>query len=246
MPRPDLKPRDARDRLIVALDYPSVIEARRLVAELGERGRFYKIGMQLVFAGGLTLVEELLAADKRVFLDMKLLDIDQTVAGGVDSIARLGVTLTTIHGYPKAMRAAVASLNSVKEKSAKASKLGLLAVTALTSMSDADLKAAGYVEDAATLVGRRAEEALSEGMDGIVCSPKEAEAVRGVVGPDMLIVTPGIRPAGDDLGDQKRTLSPAEAIQAGADYLVVGRPVTAAREPAAAANEILAGIEKAA
>src|SRR5688572_20667245 len=236
--RPELSPRDARDRMIVALDVESVDAARRLVAGLGDAVSFYKIGMQLVFAGGLGLIDELTASGKRIFLDMKLLDIDNTVAGGVASIAALGVTFTTIHAYPKAMRAAVAARPE--------NGLKLLAVTALTSMDDADLRRAGYAEGAADLVGRRSAEARDAGMDGIVCSPQEIVRVRKIVGPGMAIVTPGIRPAGFAAADQKRIMAPAEAIAAGADYLVVGRPVTAAADPAAAAAKIVAEIEGAA
>lgn len=230
-------PRDARDRMIVGLDVESVEHARNLVETLGPAVSFYKVGMQLVFAGGLSLVEELAAAGKRVFLDMKLLDIDNTVAGGVSSIARLGVTFTTIHAYPKAMRAAVAARGGGKP--------GLLAVTALTSMDDADLAAAGYARDAAELVAARATDAREAGMDGIICSPHEAAAVREIVGQDMAIVTPGIRPAGAAAGDQKRVMSPREAIAAGADYIVVARPVIAAPDPARAATSIVAEIEAA-
>ena len=235
--RPEFSPRDARDRMIVALDVATVTEARRLVEKLGERASFYKIGMQLVFAGGLPLVRELVSVGKRVFLDMKLLDIDNTVAGGVASIAGLGATFTTIHAYPKAMRAAVSARPN--------SGLGLLAVTVLTSMDDADLAAAGYARDAAGLVAARAADARAAGMDGIVCSPREAQAVRGIVGADLAIVTPGIRPAASGSNDQKRASRPAEASAAGADYLVVGRPVTGAADPARAAASIIAEIEAA-
>ncbi len=235
--RAEIAPRDARDRLIVALDLESPAAARRMVASLGDGVSFYKVGMHLVFAGGLPLVGELASAGKRVFLDMKLLDIDNTVAGGVEGIARLGAAFTTIHAYPKAMRAAVSAR--------PASGLGLLAVTALTSMDDADLRRAGYAENAAALVARRAADARAAGMDGIVCSPQEATAVRAIVGPQMAVVTPGIRPAGSAAGDQKRTSGPAEAIAAGADYIVVGRPVTAAADPAHAAARIVAEIEAA-
>jgi orotidine-5'-phosphate decarboxylase len=231
------QPRDARDRLIVALDLDSVAAARAMVERLGAAVSFYKIGMQLAFAGGLPLVGELVSAGRRVFLDMKLLDIDNTVAGGVASIAGLGATFTTIHAYPKAMRAAVSARPD--------SGLGLLAVTVLTSMDDGDLAAAGYARDAAGLVAARAADARAAGMDGIVCSPREARAVRGVVGNDMAIVTPGVRPAGSAAGDQKRASRPAEAIAAGADYLVVGRPVTGAADPARAAASIVAEIDSA-
>ena len=233
----EFRPRDARDRLIVALDLESVAAARGMVKRVGVAASFYKVGMQLVFAGGLPLVRELVSAGKRVFLDMKLLDIDNTVAGGVASIAGLGATFTTIHAYPKAMRAAVSARPD--------SGLGLLAVTVLTSMDDADLAAAGYARDAAGLVAARAADARAASMDGVVCSPQEAQAVRGIIGADMAIVTPGIRPAGSGADDQKRASRPAEAIAAGADYLVVGRPVTGAADPARAAASIIAEIEAA-
>ncbi len=222
--RADIRPRDARDRMIVALDVGSVEEAAKLVASLGDAVSFYKIGMQLVFAGGLQLVTALTKQGKRIFLDMKLLDIDNTVAGAVSSIARLGVTFTTIHAYPKAMRAAVAA--NPKDGT------GLLAVTVLTSMDDADAHAAGYASSAADLVAARAADAREAGMDGIVCAPQEIASVRAIVGTGMAIVTPGIRPAGSAADDQKRVMTPAEAIAAGADYLVVGRPITAAAESA--------------
>jgi orotidine-5'-phosphate decarboxylase len=233
----EFRPRDARDRLIIALDVESVAAARAMVKRLGAAASFYKIGMQLVFAGGLPLVRELVSAGKRVFLDMKLLDIDNTVAGGVASIGGLGATFTTIHAYPRAMRAAVSARPD--------SGLGLLAVTVLTSMDDADLAAAGYARAAAGLVATRAADARAAGMDGIVCSPHEAQAVRGIVGADMAIVTPGIRPAASSSDDQKRASRPADAIAAGSDYLVVGRPVTGAADPARAAASIVAEIEAA-
>jgi orotidine-5'-phosphate decarboxylase len=236
-PARDLAPRDARDRMIVALDFPTVEAASGLVETLGDMATFYKIGMQLVFAGGLTLVESLVDSGKHVFLDMKLLDIDNTVAGGITSIARLGVTLTTIHAYPKAMRAAVAA-NPTNGP-------GLLAVTVLTSMDDADVRDAGYPQRTIELVEKRTRDALRAGMDGIVCSPRDIAAVRTIAGDAMTIVTPGIRPAGSDADDQKRIMTPADAIGAGADYLVVGRPITAAREPAAAARAVVAEIEAA-
>jgi orotidine-5'-phosphate decarboxylase len=232
-----LRPRAARDRLIVALDLPSLAEAERLVAALGDAVSFYKIGMQLAFAGGLELAGRLAAEGKRVFLDMKLLDIDNTIHGAVESIAALGATFTTIHAYPQAMRAAVAARAS--------GRLGLLGVTVLTSMDDADLAEAGYAGTAAELVTARARDAATAGMDGLVCSPQEAAAVRGLVGPDLVIVTPGVRPADAGLGDQKRVTRPAEAIRAGADYLVVGRPVSRAAEPRAAADAIVTEIEAA-
>jgi orotidine-5'-phosphate decarboxylase len=234
--RAALKPRDARDRMIVALDLAGVEEATEFVATLGDAASFYKIGMQLAFGGGLPLIAALRDEGKRVFLDMKLLDIDNTVAGAVASIARLGVTFTTVHAYPQAMRAARAANPE--------NGPGLLAVTVLTSMSDADVRAAGYAHGAAELVKARAADAHRAGMDGVVCSPQDIAAARAIVGPEMAIVTPGIRPAGAAAGDQKRIMTPGEAIAAGADYLVVGRPITAAPDPAAAARAVAAEIEQ--
>lgn len=223
---------DADDRLIVALDVPTVREAQVLVERLGGSVSFYKIGYQLAFAGGLDLALALKAAGKSVFLDMKLLDIDNTVAKGVENVVRMGVDMLTLHAYPKAMRAAV--------EAAKGSPLCLLGVTVLTSMDEADMVEAGYEYDPYTLVLRRAEQAAAAGMGGVVCSAGEASAVRKIVGPDMKIVTPGIRPAGADAGDQKRVMTPADALGAGATHLVVGRPISAAADPAEAARKIVA------
>lgn len=228
---------EPQTRLIVALDVPSVGQATDIIDELGDAVSFYKIGYQLTFAGGLDLARDLKAAGKSVFMDLKLLDIDNTVAMGVQSIAAMGVDMLTIHAYPKAMAAAVAA--------ASGSGLTLLGVTVLTSMDDHDLSDAGYHDNAATLVMKRARQASEAGMGGIVCSAAEAEAVRDLVGPEMAIVTPGIRFAGDDLGDQKRVVTPAEAIAAGASHLVVGRPVVAASDRTAAARRIIAQINAA-
>ena len=216
-----------RDRLIVGLDVPTLADAEKVVGDLGDAVSFYKIGYQLVFAGGLDFARELAADGKKVFLDMKLLDIDNTVARGVENIARMGMSMLTLHAYPKAMRAAVAA--------AEGSGLCLLGVTVLTSMDEQDLIEAGYECDPHTLVLRRAEQALAAGMGGIVCSAGEAAAVRKVVGPDLSVVTPGIRPTGSDHGDQKRVVTPADAIRSGASHLVVGRPVVGARDRRAAA-----------
>lgn len=220
-----------RDRLIVGLDVPTVAEAERVVAELGDTVSFYKIGYQLVFAGGLEFARDLAADGKKIFLDMKLLDIDNTVAKGVENIARMGMSMLTLHAYPKAMRAAV--------EAAKGSDLCLLGVTVLTSMDAQDMIDAGYEYDPHTLVLRRAEQALAAGMGGIVCSAEEASAVRRVIGPDMAVVTPGIRPAGADKGDQKRVMTPADALRAGASHLVVARPIVGAADRRAAAQSIL-------
>tara|TARA_R110002020_G_scaffold276136_6_gene491495 strand:- start:4477 stop:5208 length:732 start_codon:yes stop_codon:yes gene_type:complete len=222
---------DAFDsRLIVALDVPSVAEAEALVARIDNEAVFFKIGYQLAFAGGLSLARDLKASGLKVFLDMKLLDIDNTVAKGVENVMRMGVDMLTLHAYPKAMRAAVAA--------AKGSDLCLLGVTVLTSMDAGDLAEAGYAMSPEQLVKRRAAQARDAGMGGIVCAAAEAAAVRAIIGPDMAIVTPGIRPAGADHGDQKRVMTPARALSAGASHLVVGRPINAAADPAAAARAI--------
>lgn len=217
--------------LIVALDLDSRAEAEALIAALGDSVDFYKIGYQLFYGGdGLALGRALIAAGKRVFFDLKLLDIDNTIEKGVAAIARTGATMLTVHAYPKTMRVAA--------KAAAGSGLTVLGVTVLTSMDDADLIEAGYARDAAGLVALRAEQAKASGIGGIVCSPNEAQMVRTIVGPSLRIVTPGIRPAGAALGDQKRVMGPADAIAAGATHLVVGRPITAAVDPVLAARAI--------
>ena len=221
----------ARERLIVGLDVPTIKEAETIVTQIGDDVLFYKIGYQLVFAGGLEFAKELAESGKKIFLDMKLLDIDNTVAHGVENIAKMGMSMLTLHAYPKAMRAAV--------KAAEGSGLCLLGVTVLTSMDDEDLTEAGYQGDARSLVLRRAEQARNAGMGGIVCSAEESRAVRDILGPDLAVVTPGIRPAGADKGDQKRVMTPYDAIQAGSSHLVVGRPIIKAEDPKAAARSIL-------
>ncbi|SFO37564.1 orotidine-5'-phosphate decarboxylase [Cohaesibacter marisflavi] len=226
-----------RDRLIVPLDVPSVEDARTIIADLGDSVSFYKIGYQLGYAGGFDLARELISEGKDVFMDLKLLDIDNTIEKGVVSISTLGAKFLTIHAYPKAMRAAVAGRGE--------SGLNLLGVTVLTSMDDADLEEAGYRFKAGELVAKRAADARAAGMDGIVCSAQEADAMRAIVGPDIAIVTPGIRPAGTDVGDQKRVMTPKKAIAAGADYLVVGRPILAAEKRKDMALSIVADIEAA-
>ncbi|MCG6858991.1 MAG: orotidine-5'-phosphate decarboxylase [Salaquimonas sp.] len=226
-----IPPKDVRESLIVALDLPTAQEARVLVETLGEEVVFYKIGFQLALAGGLELARDLVRSGRKVFLDMKMLDIDNTVARGVESAVKLGVHMLTIHAYPGAMKAAV--------EAATGSELCLLGVTVLTSMDDDDLRAAGYSVSARELVERRAAQARDLRMGGIVCSPLEAAIVRKIVGPDMAIVTPGIRPAGASKGDQKRVMTPKEAISGGASHIVVGRPITAAEDPAASARAIV-------
>ncbi|MCM2472531.1 orotidine-5'-phosphate decarboxylase [Rhizobium sp. CG5] len=221
----------ARDKLIVGLDVPTVGEAEAIVRMLGDDILVYKIGYQLAFAGGLEFARDLAADGKKIFLDMKLLDIDNTVASGVENIVKMGMSMLTLHAYPKAMRAAVSA--------AKGSGLCLLGVTVLTSMDEQDVIDAGYEYDPHTLVLRRAEQALAAGMGGIVCSAEESAAVRKIIGPDMALVTPGIRPAGADKGDQKRVMTPTDAIKAGSSHLVVGRPIVKAADPKLAARQIL-------
>ncbi len=231
MPTSDIAP---QDRLIVALDLGSVDAADAMVARLGDSVTFYKIGYQLSFAGGLPLVRKLADKGKKVFLDLKLHDIGNTVARGVESIARLGATFLTVHAYPQTMKAAAEARGGTNLK--------LLAVTVLTSYDDGDLHAAGYRLGVSDLVEARAQQAQVLGIDGLVCSPEEAGAVRKVVGHQMDLVTPGIRPAGSATGDQKRIMTPARAIAAGADYLVVGRPIVEAADPKAVADAIQAEI----
>jgi orotidine-5'-phosphate decarboxylase len=230
-------PLDARERLIVALDLPSVAAAEAMVSRLGDAVCFYKIGYQLVFAGGLPFAAGLIAAGKQVFLDLKLHDIGNTVEKGVASVAQLGATFITVHAYPQTMKAAV--------EGKKGSTLRILAVTVLTSYDDADLAAAGYDMSVPELAAARAMQARDTGVDGLVCSAEEAPKLRSIAGPGLVLVTPGIRPAGAASGDQKRIMTPARAIEAGADYLVVGRPVVEAADPKAAADAIVAEIEQA-
>jgi len=218
--------------LIVALDLDSRAQAELLIARLGDSVDFYKIGYQLFYGGdGLALGRDLLAQGKRVFFDLKLLDIDNTVAKGVEAFARTGAQFLTVHAYPKVMAAAA--------KAAQGSQLSILGVTVLTAMDDADVAQAGYGRDVAGLVSLRAQQAVDAGIGGLVASAHEAEMIRTLVGPRLSIVTPGIRSAGSAMGDQKRVMGPAEAIAAGATHLVVGRPITQAPDPRAAAQALI-------
>jgi orotidine-5'-phosphate decarboxylase len=228
---------EPRDRLIVALDVSTVDEARAMVARIGDAVAFYKIGYQLALAGGLSYAAELIGAGKKLFVDMKLHDISNTVAAGVRSASRVGATFLTVHAYPETMKAAA---------TAREGGLRVLAVTVLTSYDDADLRTAGYSISVRDLVAQRARQALEAGVDGLVCSPEEVASLRAIVGDKLALVTPGIRPAGTEAGDQKRIATPSAAIAAGADYLVVGRPVVAAADPKAAAQAIVAEIASAA
>lgn len=213
-----------RDRLIVALDVPTVDDARRLVGTLGEAVTFYKVGLQLQYApGGIDFVRQLKDAGKRVFFDAKLYDIGETVERAVENVARLGVDFLTIHANAPTLRAAAAGRGM--------SDLRLLAVTVLTSMGAEDLADLGFagmsVED---LVLKRAAQAAAAGVDGVIASGAEAAGIRAAQA-GLTIVTPGIRRSSDAMGDQKRAMSPAEAIRAGADHLVVGRPISKASDP---------------
>ncbi|GLR95389.1 MULTISPECIES: orotidine-5'-phosphate decarboxylase [Bradyrhizobium] len=226
-----------KDRLIVPLDVSSPEAAEAMVARLGDSVTFYKIGYQLAYAGGLPLIGKLAGEGKKVFADLKMHDIGNTVMRGVESVARLGATFLTVHAYPQTMKAAVDGRGG--------SSLKILAVTVLTSYNDDDLHAAGYRLGVSELVEARAQQAQVLGIDGLVCSPEEVGALRKIVGHQMSLVTPGIRPAGAPTGDQKRVMTPGRAIAAGADYLVVGRPILEASDPKAAADAIQAEIVQA-
>jgi orotidine-5'-phosphate decarboxylase len=226
------------EHLIVALDMPTVEEARRLVAELGPRVSFYKVGLELLFAGGLDLARDLRHLGKRVFLDMKLLDIGNTIERAVANATELDVTFLTVHGHDtKTLKAAVAGRAG--------GKLKLLAVTVLTNLSTDDLKEQGSTLAPADLVLRRATLAFEAGFDGVIASGQEAARIRAATGPDFLIVTPGIRLAGGTTDDQERVMTPDHAILAGANHLVVGRPITQADDPKLAAETFLAHIAEA-
>ena len=227
-----------RERLIVALDLDSVAEAEAMVARLGDAAAFFKIGYQLALAGGFDFARALADAGKQTFVDIKLHDVANTVAQGIKNVARLGASFVTVHAYPQTMHAAVAARPDAK--------LRILAVTVLTSYDDADLAAAGYDFTVPELVAERAAQARDIGVDGVVCSAAEASALRPILGRAMVLVTPGIRPVGAEPGDQKRIVTPSAAIAAGADYLVVGRPIIAAPDPKGAAEAIVAEIAAAA
>ncbi len=230
-------PASARERLIVALDTPDLAHAKAMVARLGDAVCFYKVGMQLAYGGGLDYVRTLRDEGKQVFLDLKMLDIANTVGHGVASVMRLGATFVTIHAYPQAMRAAVAARGD--------DPLKILGVTVLTSLDESDLTEAGYNRKPEELVALRVRAALDCGIDGVVASPLEARDIREIAGDRLSIVTPGIRLKGSDAGDQKRITTPGDAIAAGADYLVVGRPIISADDPADAANNIVDEISQA-
>jgi orotidine-5'-phosphate decarboxylase len=217
--------------IIIALDVESAEHARDLVRRLGDAVRFYKVGMELYAAAGPDFVRELVADGNQVFLDLKFYDIPETVRRAVAQVARLGVRFLTVHAVDSVMRAAVAGRGD--------SGLQVLAVTVLTSFSDSDLASMGYSGTVQDLVATRARNAMECGADGIVCSPVEVEIVRRITGPKAVLVTPGVRSAGADAGDQKRIATPADAVRSGADYLVVGRQVTRSENPRTAVQRIL-------
>lgn len=225
--------------IIVALDVETGHQAIQLIDRIGDSVDFYKIGMELYAAEGTTIVREVLSRGKKVFLDLKFHDIPETVKRAVSRAADLGVHLLTVHAYPQVMAAAVAGKGS--------SDLRLLGVTVLTSMSEADLVDLGYPEDTTVgdLVRMRVKQGIAAGIDGFVCSPLEAKAVRSLTGPQKILVTPGVRSAGKDAGDQKRIATPAQAISDGASYLVIGRQITRAEDPKSEALAILSEISTA-
>jgi orotidine-5'-phosphate decarboxylase len=220
-----------RNPIIVALDVDSAAEARSLVAKLGSSVTFYKVGLELYAAAGVEFVHELIHGGKDVFLDLKVYDIPETVKRAVAQVARTGVKFLTAHAVNSVMRAAVEGRGD--------SELKLLAVTVLTSFGPEDLDEPGNAHSIPDLVALRTRKALEFGMDGIVASPLEAVAVRGIIGPKKVLVTPGVRSTGAAKGDQKRTATPLEAVRDGADYLVIGRQITRASDPAREASRIL-------
>jgi orotidine-5'-phosphate decarboxylase len=231
-----------QNRIIVALDVDSAAEARALVARLGAQIGFYKVGMELYAAAGMDFVRELLDQGKQVFLDQKYYDIGETVKRAVRAAARSGVQLLTVHGSSQVMRAAIEGRGDAATK--------LLAVTVLTSFDQHDLADMGYECAISDLVSLRVRKAREAGMDGLVCSPLDAAAVRAQAGRQAILVTPGVRSGGAAKGDQKRVATPAEAVRDGADYVVMGRQITRAADPsgeaARVAEEIAAGLRVAA
>lgn len=225
-----------RDKIITALDVPTIDEAEALVARLGEHGACFKIGYQLFPLGGYALAERLVAAGKEVFIDAKLLDIGSTVEKGVRSLTNIGAHLLTVHADPDAIAGAVAGRGD--------SHLKILAVTVLTSWDQNAVKRHGIDGSVKELVLRRASMALEAGADGLIASAQEAPLLREEFGARPLIITPGIRPAGSDAGDQKRVVTPVEALKSGASKLVIGRPISQAEDPGAALADIVADLDQ--
>ena len=222
-------------RVFVALDLPTVEAARAMADRLGDTVSSYKIGLQLLPIGGVALGRELRAAGKNVFFDFKFHDIDATVEKATASVAGLDAQLLTVHARPDVMRAAVRGKGD--------SALKILGVTVLTSLDKKALEDIGYNDNAEALVMRRVRQAMEAGVDGVVASPLEAASIRAAVPESFLVITPGVRPAGADAGDQKRVATPAAALHAGASHLVIGRPITQADDPRAAAEAIMAEID---
>lgn len=225
----------ADPRLYVALDLPGIDEARAMVERLGDSVVSYKIGLQLLPLGGAEFGRELAAMGKNVFLDFKLHDIDATVEKATRSISAIGADLLTVHARPDVMKAAVKG---------RSGRLKVLGVTVLTSLDEQALIDIGYHHNAEELVLHRVRQAMAVGMDGVVSSPLEADKIRAMVPKDFLMVTPGVRMAGQDTGDQKRIATPKAAIAAGASHIVVGRPITQANDPKAAAEKISENMAK--
>ncbi len=221
-----------KDPLIVALDFDSPVAATELIEALGDEISFYKVGMELYASAGINFVYELAGSGKSVFLDMKFYDIPETVKRAVATVAQTGVEFLTVHGSNAVMKAAVEGRGD--------SALKLLAVTVLTSFDESDLKDLGYPVPVSDLVTLRVHNAMACGIDGVVASPLEARKIRSQMGPEALIVTPGVRSRGAAVGDQKRVATPAEAMRDGASYLVIGRQVTRAKDPVQAVSEIRA------
>jgi orotidine-5'-phosphate decarboxylase len=236
--RNDSRAIDPRERLIVALDVPTAAAAQEIVAAVGDSALTYKVGMQLYTAEGPQLVRDLLSSGRRVFLDLKYHDIPNTVAAAVREAAQLGVSMLTVHasGGKNMLRAAVESARAASPE------LTVLAVTVLTSMDEDDLQTIGIPGTVIEEVLRLASLALASGCQGIVTSAREASRLRAELGDEFALVTPGVRPAGAGHEDQVRVVTPAEAISAGASHIVVGRPITGATDPAAAARAILGQI----
>lgn len=230
---------NAEDRLIIALDLPTVDAAQTTVDAIGPSGVFYKIGYQLMPIGGLQLAEQLTAEGKKTFLDFKFHDIGATVERGVASVAKLGGDFLTVHAEPDVLKGAVAGRGDDP-------RLKILAVTVLTSLDQDSLTRSGVDIPLEDLVLKRAEFAAEAGVDGVVASAREASAIKARFGDALTIVTPGVRPAGLAADDQKRVVTPGDAISAGADYLVVGRPIVKADDPQASAAAIARAIAAAA
>ena len=228
---------DARDRLIVALDVPSAAEADALVDRMGDQVRFVKVGLELYTVAGPDIVRKLVDRGKQVFLDLKFLDIEETVRRATARVAAMGATFLTIHANRKALLAAVQGRGQ--------SNLKLLAVTVLTNFDGEDLRDMGIQRSVRDLVTARAMLAAEVGCDGVVASGEEPEAIRAKVGPNLVIVTPGVRPAGNSTDDHARVTTPTQTIAAGADYLVIGRPIRDAQDPPAAAAAILTEMQAA-